>query len=237
MKRIETSNGIEVVRGIFIVLLICVIAISCSSDGRDENTTPPQENNAPSIPALLFPSNNMLCIDNVLLFDWEKSTDPDSDAITYEVQVATDNQFSNIVHAASSKDTNREITLEKGEAYYWRVRAKDTKGDESEYSITWQFYTEGDGEQNHLPFAPSLVFPVNASEINESSVELRWSANDVDNDVLIYNVFFGLENPPNNITEGQTENKIIIDELESGQTYYWKIEVLDGNGGKTIGSL
>ncbi|SNY99505.1 SusE outer membrane protein [Flagellimonas pacifica] len=226
-----------VLRGIFMILSISMIMISCSSSGGDDPLPPPQENSAPSAPALVFPINNMLCIDNVLQFDWEASTDLDSDVITYEVQVATDNQFTNIVHTSSTNDTDQEITLEKGEAHYWRVRAKDTKGGESEYSTIWQFYTEGDGEQNHLPFAPSQVFPVNASEINESSVELRWSANDVDNDVLGYNVFFGLGNPPNNITEGQTENTIIIDELESGQTYYWKIEVLDGNGGKTIGSL
>ncbi len=207
---------------------------SCSGG---EDTRPPQENRLPSVPILVFPTNNMLCIDNVLIFDWEASSDPDSDGITYEIQVATDNQFSNIVHSANTGNTNREITLEKDITHYWRVKATDSNGGSSIFSNVWQFYTEGEGPQNHLPFAPSLVSPENESNSSINSVVLQWSASDVDGDDLVFDVHFGTETSPNRIVTGHSETSYTLNDLDSGTTYYWKIVVKDGNGGTTIGPV
>ncbi|MCL6266920.1 fibronectin type III domain-containing protein [Flagellimonas myxillae] len=207
---------------------------SCSSG---EDATPPRENRVPSAPKLVYPTNNLLCINNVLTFDWEASTDPDSDGLTYEVQVATDNQFSTLVHSGNTNSTEREITLQKGTAHYWRVGAMDTNGGKSEYSNVWQFFTEGEGQQNHLPFAPSLISPEMDSVTSTNSVVLQWSASDVDGDELVFDIHFGTDTSPNRIATAQSETNFTLNDLNADTTYYWKIVVKDSFGASTIGSI
>jgi len=63
-----------------------------------KNAAPQSNNNKPTIPTLAKPANNLLCIDSVITFHWNTPTDPDSDAITYQIQVAKDTQFGQITH-------------------------------------------------------------------------------------------------------------------------------------------
>lgn len=103
--------------------------ISCGGGGGDDPPTPPPPpvNKAPSTPSLSAPSNNLLCIDNVLDFSWNASTDPDGDAINYQLQIATDNQFTTNLQSFTGSAASKQVTLNKGVAYYWRVKATDSK--------------------------------------------------------------------------------------------------------------
>lgn len=209
---------------------------SCGGGGGDNPPTPTPVNHAPTKPTLVDPINNSLCIDNVVNFQWNASTDSDGDAITYEIQVATDNQFSNIAHTFTQSATSKNITLEKGVAYYWRVKAKDSK-DSSDYSSTFQLYTEGEGEINHLPFSPALVSPDLNNVVQETSTTLEWTASDVDNDTLTFDVYFGTDEDPVTIaSENQTATTLDVN-LEASTNYYWKVVVKDTNGGQTIGQV
>jgi len=117
-----------------------ILILSCSSSGGDdsgempvgETPTPdpdPIENRAPlSVSSLKYPTNNLLCINNTLDFEWEKATDPDGDNLSYIIEIAADNTFSSLIHNYTVSATSRTITLDKGEAFYWRVKAKDPKG-------------------------------------------------------------------------------------------------------------
>ena len=60
----------------------------------------------------------------------------------YEVQIATDSGFSNIVYSQSSAITSHQLTsaLNTLTTYYWRVRATNLCG-RSSYSGTWSFTT------------------------------------------------------------------------------------------------
>ncbi len=69
----------------------------CGSGGG-EPTPPPVVNTAPTVPTLTYPTNNLLCIDNVLNFTWNASTDAEGGVITYEIQVSKDNLFTQIAH-------------------------------------------------------------------------------------------------------------------------------------------
>jgi len=212
---------------------------SCGGGGGETPPPPEPENNAPSAPSLVYPTNNLLCIDNVLDFDWNSSTDPDGDALTYQVQVAKDAQFTQIAHTQSSiSGTLKTLTLDKGVAYYWKVKAVDSKNASSEYSSVYQFYTEGEGVSNHLPFSPVLVSPELSSVVTESTANLQWTASDVDTaDTLSYDVYFGTENPPSVLSsENQSTSSLEVN-LASSTTYYWKVIVKDGQGGQTIGQI
>lgn len=218
-------------------LTICSILWSCGGGGGDDPPPPPPTNNAPSTPTLVEPTNNLLCIDNTVSFEWNAAIDPEGDAITYQIQVAKDNQFTQIAQTLNGSETTRSISLEKGIAYYWRVKATDNKNASSSFSSVFQFYTEGEGVTNHLPFAPILVNPSLNVVIQEATAELEWTASDVDNDPLTFDVYFGTSSPPTTkIGENQNTTTLNVD-LNASTNYYWKVVVKDGKGGQTIGQV
>ncbi|WP_372767146.1 hypothetical protein [Lutibacter sp.] len=223
------------------LLYITVISISLWSCGGGGDTPPPLINKAPTTPVLTSPTNNLLCINNVVNFQWNASTDPDGDPITYQIQVAKDNLFSQIAHTVTSTNASKSISLEKGNAFYWRVKATDNKSAASDYSATFSFYTEGDGITNHLPFSPLLISPTLNEVVHDApkTTALLWTASDVDNDALTYDVYFDTNNPPTAIDNGNkniSSNSTSVT-LAASTSYYWKVVVKDGKGGQTIGQI
>nr|WP_288834381.1 hypothetical protein [uncultured Flavobacterium sp.] len=219
-----------------LTVFIGLFLISCG--GSDDNSDPVAENKAPSIPSLLSPANNLLCIENTVSFSWAASSDPDSDMVSYQIEIAKDNLFTQIYATNSSTIANMTILLEKGVRYYWRVKATDSKNLSSNYSSVYQFYTEGIGLTNHLPFAPSLVKPGLSSVTSDNSVVLEWTASDVDaNDVLTYDVYFGTTNTPTvKVASGQSL-KTYTQNVSASGTYYWSVDVKDNKGGVTKGQV
>ena len=219
------------------VLYLLILEVIISSCGGGKSDPPPPENNAPSTPTLIAPLNLLLCTNNELDFQWNEATDFEGDDLTYQIQVAKDRQFSEIAHDLSTSSTSQSITLERGIAYYWRVKAVDSKNAESGYSSIFQLYTEGDGIINHLPFSPVLVAPaINSTEQNASTT-LEWTASDVDSDPLRFDIYFGIENPPmTRVSENQSGNSYAVN-LSGLTDYYWSVVVKDDKGGKTKGQV
>jgi hypothetical protein len=127
------------------------------------------------------------------------------------------------------------VTLEKGVAYYWRVRAKSSKGIESDYSPTSQFYTEEVPNSNNLPFSPDNVAPfVGQNFDGVNTIDLQWTASDVDKDPLKYDVYFGKDKNALTLMVENTEQTTLQVTADSPQTtYYWQITVKDDKGAKT----
>jgi len=212
-----------------IFILGLIVFSSCSGD---------EENTAPTTPSLTYPSNNLVCVDNAITFQWNASTDAQNDVITYQIQIATDNAFTQNLITSTTTVASKTYTLSKGESYYWRVKATDSKDDSSEYSAVYNFYTESAGVTNHLPFAPVLASPALGSTQTSTSVSLNWTATDADaTDVLTYDVYFGTTNPPTvKVASDITSNSFTAPANDSGD-YYWKVVVKDGKGGTTVGQI
>ncbi|AJR04986.1 fibronectin type III domain-containing protein [Siansivirga zeaxanthinifaciens] len=223
---------------LYLVTLVSVF-LSCSGGGDgDPGPSPEPENTAPTVPVQIYPLSNTLCIDNNVVFEWSASSDIEGNPISYRVEVSESSDFSILLHDVSSSSTSRVITLEKGKSYYWRLKSLDTKGAESAYSATSNFLTEGTGVSNHLPFAPELVSPALNSEIDGSSTTLSWTASDVDNDTLSYDVYLDTNSSPSTkVSEGQSGTSYDATGLTAASTYYFKVIVKDGNGGVTIGQV
>lgn len=220
------------------LIYIAAISFSLGSCGGDGPTPQPVVNTAPTVPTLTYPTNNLLCIDNVVNFQWNASVDSQGDAINYQIQVAKDNLFSQIAHTLTSTTPSKSISLEKGIAYYWRVKATDSKNASSNYSALFYFYTEGDGITNHLPFSPVLVSPALNSVQTGTSVTLQWTANDVDtSDTLTYDVYFGTANPPTIVTSSNQSASTLTKTVTASTKYYWKVTVKDNKGGQTVGQV
>lgn len=210
--------------------LISFLFISCSNTGDDSTDT------APIAPTLIAPANNILCLDNSVSFQWNIPVDVNNNTTSYQIQIAKDNQFSQIVKSADGISNSHTITLEKNTAYYWRIKATDNQSLLSEYSATFKFYTAGEAVINHLPFLPELVFPTANSILSTTTAKLSWTAIDVDKtDILVYDVYFGTVNPP---TSKISENLLLPTfdvTLNPSKEYFWKVVVKDNKGGETIG--
>ncbi len=219
----------------FIYLAVIGLSlISCGGGDDSVETT----NTAPTIPALIAPANNKLCVDNLVNFQWDSSTDSNNDPITYQIQVAKDNQFLQIVKTLEGAAISQSIPLEKNVAYYWRVKATDSKKLSSDYSATYKFYTAGEVVINHLPFSPELVQPLLNATLNTAMVTLKWNCNDVDvNDKLVFDVYFGTANPPTSKVSENLATNILDIPVVALKEYYWKVVAKDGKGGETIGQI
>ncbi|WP_298767171.1 fibronectin type III domain-containing protein [uncultured Polaribacter sp.] len=215
-----------------------LLSLSCSKE-EGPGPEPETENKAPTVPSKIFPLNNTLCIDNAINFQWNASTDPEGETLRYRLEIASDANFSSIIENKSVTNvTSTIITLDKGLSFFWRVKAIDSKNAESDFSITSQFLTEGEGESNHLPFIPELVLPVLNSTISGTSTTLSWSASDADEDPLTFDVYLDTnENPTTKVSENQSNTTFQASGLSAGTTYYFKIVVKDSKEGVTIGSI
>lgn len=224
------------------VLLSLPLFVACGGGSSKEPV-----NEAPTKVNLVAPIQNKLCIDNKISFDWTDATDANNDAVSYKIEFSTTRDMSSISKTQTTTSSNVEITLNKGVAYYWRVTPTDAKGLAGETSDVFAFYTKGEGETNSVPFAVKLVSPSNGatvapvaiSGIGDSTVTLKWKGGDADltnGDVLKYDVYFGEDEDPTQVMDNwEYEQWIIL--VESGKTYYWKVNTTDKAGAKSIGQV
>jgi hypothetical protein len=219
--------------------IIGLVFISCGGSGGDDPApTPVVKNVAPTIPTLVIPTDNKLCVDNTVAFQWNPATDANKDPIVYQIQIAKDNTFTQIVKTTEASTVGQSIALDKNTAYYWRIKATDSKGLSSDYSVTYKFYTSGDAVVNHLPFSPEIVEPAINTVLSTTTASLKWNATDVDaTDVLSYDVYFGTVNPPTVKIAENTATKTKEVTLEPAKEYFWRVVVKDNKGGETVGQV
>ena len=220
---------------ILYILVCSVIVLSCSSGSSDDDGSTQNTDSTPSVPVLVFPSQDQLCIDNTLNFTWNASTNEDGSSVLYTFEIATDNQFSSIVATETQTSLSKIVTLDKGVAYYWRVKARSSKNIESAYSPVSQFYTEEIPNTNNLPFSPANVSPfVGQNFDGVSTINLQWTASDVDQDPLKFDVYFGKDKNALALASGDIETTSLQVTADTADTtYYWKVIAKDGKGAQT----
>ncbi|WP_203257210.1 fibronectin type III domain-containing protein [Hyunsoonleella ulvae] len=225
---------------IYKLVLVAFIFTSCSSGGDDSDGGSETQDSKPTTPALVFPSQNQLCTTNTLNFEWQASTNADGSSVIYILEIARDNQFTDKVVDEVLTGLSKIVTLEKGLAYYWRVKARSTRSVESDYSPMSQFYTEEVPNSNHLPFAPSLVNPFLGQilENGTTNIALEWTGADADNDPLTFDVYFGKDKDALTMVAENTDTTTYEANLDTADTtYYWKVVVKDDKGATVTGPL
>jgi hypothetical protein len=138
-----------------------------------------------------------------------------------------------------SSDTNElSIALSKAEPYSWSVRSIGETGTTPSVSDPWKFYLAGDAVVNYAPFPAELITPrsgANTTADINNLVILRWTADDVDDDLNRFEVYL-------DTTDGTTLNQEIEYlaqetqlevEVENNTVYYWKIVAIDLNGNQS----
>ena len=220
-----------------VLVSIILMTIACGGGGDDSPSNPIPENRAPAaVNQLIYPSVDLLCINNTITFQWGASSDPDGDQVSYKITIALDRNLNSIVEQATVFSPSQTFTLQKGVAYYWNVIATDGQ-DTASPSQTYAFYTEGVGVSNYAPFSAALNSPEIDAFLNSGTVNLSWTGGDTNTgDTLTYDLFFGeTTDPP--LFQSDLTNQNFDVSTEVTKTYYWKVNTTDDSGVKTIGQI
>ena len=209
--------------------------ISCGGGSDGGGTPEPEPIPNPSASTLIFPENNKECTEGIVVsetqstinFQWTASENTDS----YVITVTNLNTNSSSNTAVSS--TEKNITLQRGTPYEWFITSKANGTSETANSSKFRFYNQGLGVENYAPFPAVAVSPTRGSTLAATTnVDLQWVGEDVDNDIINYEVLFGMETTPINSLGILTTNTVNI-AVSSGTIYYWLVITNDNEGNKS----
>lgn len=211
--------------------LTCISAfllVSCGG-GSDDGGDTPDPVATPKATTLIFPDNNTECNEGTIIsdtrssveFSWNAAQDTDS----YEINIknlATGNSTKTTVNS-----TTEVITIDRGTPYEWFVTSKASGTTETATSTVWKFYNQGVGIENYAPFPAEAVSPARGATIaTTTTVSLRWSGADVDDDIEEYEIFLDTTNNPST-SIGTTTNITIDATVAANTVYYWKVITKD----------
>lgn len=124
----------------------------------------------PAAPTLISPENGVTIDSLTPTFDWADA----AGATSYKLEVAVDNNFSNILCTKTVMDSNATLSetekLSYGTHYYWRVRGVNAAG-LGDWSSTWSFIAK-----STAPKILSFEIEAGSQYTNSTSVELTISA-------------------------------------------------------------
>ncbi|MCL6266325.1 hypothetical protein [Flagellimonas myxillae] len=182
---------------------------------------------------LIFPENNSECKEGTVIndqqstitFQWEASTNTDS----YTVHITNLETTSETIKDVHTNEA--EITLDRSTPYKWYVTSESNSSEVVAQSATWKFYNAGNGEVSHAPFPAEAVNPEMGESIDleTGTVNLTWEGNDIDGDIVEFEIFYGSNNPPTTSLGVLTESNLGA-EISAGQTYYWYVRTFDSQG-------
>ena len=83
----------------------------------------------------------------ILIFEWEESNDPEGNPVTYNLLIATDAAFNNVVYKKEEITTTADLVGPDAElsdltTYYWKVEAVDIYGAITDSNQEWSFNTD-----------------------------------------------------------------------------------------------
>ena len=212
-------------------ILIGLVLLDCSSEPVIVD---------PQIASLIAPLDDQTCLDGASINDSQSNVDfqwgASQDALSYELVIS--NLMMQSSQTYSTTDNSITIALTKAEPYSWLVRSIGEEGTNPASSGSWKFYLAGDAITNYAPFPSELISPRSGANVTpslENLVTLSWSASDVDQDLLLFEVYIDQIDGTTKVQDldFQQEETALDVEVENNKTYYWKIIAIDTNGNQS----
>jgi len=192
----------------------------------------PVPNSPPNAPSSPSPSNGATGISRTPTLSWTCS-DPNGDTIYYTVYFKKDDSTpDNIIKNDSTGSSANPGTLDYDSLYYWYVIADDHKGGTSRgpSSGSWSFRTQAE------PAAPKPVNPSPSNGATNQPIELTLSWQSGGGTTASYELFFGT-NPSSLTSKGTQTSPYNPGRLQTGTTYYWRVDAKNSSGTATTGDL
>ena len=217
-----------------VLITLLAVFISCGSDNDMEKIQL-----IPTQAILIFPENISECIEGSILsdtqsevtFQWTASQNTEH----YDLQLT--NLISKSTKSYTTKNTELPITIERGTPYSWQIIS--ISGTKTQESDLWSFYNAGQNTEYFIPFPAENVSPVPATVYpsTQTSVTLEWNGNDLDGDILEYDIYFGDSDPPAIHQAKYKETSLANIPLVAGKSFYWKIVTRDSLGNESISDI
>jgi hypothetical protein len=208
----------------FLILALPILLLvfaSCAKNTKE----PVGKNTAPYNPYLHYPLHNSTDQSRTPFFSWN-CTDPDGDALTYELSLVKDDV--EIFNSGTITDTllYYSETLDENTLYSWKVTANDGESSNSN-SYLWDFTTGTD--TNNPPYKPYNMNPHGPHQ--PITVTLEWECFDPDGDPLTFDVWIGTDSQTlTRISAGQSETSHQVSNLNNDTRYLWRIDAFDSHG-------
>lgn len=175
-------------------------------------------------PRLIYPSDGAV-VPADFTFNWATMWKLNDDE--YDFEVATDDQFTNIV--LSSTPTESEFiptsSLADG-TYYWRVKArKISNAEESDWSQVYQFTVS-----SYIPAIPDPVSPPELDTVyNTAMPTFIWNQPDIPPDPITYNLEISedISFTAPTVYIGISTTLYTVPDVFAEGHYYWRVEALN----------
>ncbi len=194
----------------------------------------------PSTVSLIFPEDVSECTTGVSLSDTESEVIFEwSEANVGDGYILTLINLSNSDIQTFETDTESiPIVLQKATPYRWLITTTLTGSRETSESEVFVFFNAGPGSTSYIPFPARNIAPGNGQAFpnSQESVNLIWESDDLDNDIIEYDVYFGNVNPPPLFSARLADSQIGGVPVESG-TYYWQIITRDERGNESTSEV
>ena len=217
--------------GLFIILIALV---NCSSDSDLIDLLVPT-----TIINLTFPENLTECTEGTLVSETESELTFLWEGIdrvqTYKMTLK-DLNTSNIKEFESD-EPQLNVILKRATPYSWSISASSNPN--KIRSETWSFYNEGPGSESFVPSPAIAISPASGASISVTSttVNLRWNAEDLDNDIVGYNLYFEEDNDPALFESNLESDQFLAIPVAAGKTYYWKVVTKDSQGNESVSPI
>ncbi|MCF2875125.1 MULTISPECIES: hypothetical protein [unclassified Tenacibaculum] len=222
-------------RNIYFILFSGLILTSCGGGSSAEDIPPA----APTKATLVFPEQNSECNEGTIISDTKSSVTFNwSDATnTTNYEIFVKNLDTDVTSTYTSSDSEKIITINRGTPYSWYVVSKNS-GTQIAQSDTWKFYNAGQPVSSHAPFPADLVSPAMGANLSNSttSVNLKWTGSDVDNDISKYTIQLNTTSPPTS-SIGTVTTTSLDTNVSSNTTYYWRVITEDSKGNTSTSEI
>ncbi|MBC2846051.1 hypothetical protein [Winogradskyella flava] len=213
------------------ICLSMVLVFGCrdtTDDGPIGNPNGAQD--PPEGVLLVFPYQDTLCNEgenptptqSTVFFEWVPNDNAESYTLTIE------NLNSGNITEYQTSEFIFPVTIDRAVPFRWFV-TYDLQGETKE-SAVWNFYNAGPGVQTYPPFPAEIISPNMAQNLpNTNAIVLQWEGNDVDNDIVSYDIYFGTDNAPSLNTSDSTAEQLTVS-VTPGTIYYWEVVTKDAEG-------